>query len=211
MEQCPDKSGAAVNIGAFDMRDRAAFGKFLGGFGPVDLYVSSHGVLDGRREGEILESASAAHEVLEINLMASIAGLHDVLNGMLERRQGQIVLVTSLAGLAPLADAPAYSASKAGLVSYGLALREALRGEGIGVSTVCPGYVATPMGDIHLGEKPHELSAKKAARLILKAGLSNRRLTGFPFPLWPMALFSSIMPEAIGRFFTRSLRFAVGK
>lgn len=210
-EHLKDAPGRVVVAGAFDIGDRVALGQFLDGFGTVDLYVSNHGILDGRRAGEVLESPEVARSVLETNLMASIDALHAILPGMRARKRGQIVLVTSLAGLSPLADAPAYSASKAGLVAYGLGLRAALHGAGVGVTTVCPGYVATPMGATHIGNRPHEVSPEKAAHLIIRAGLANRRLVGFPFPLWPMALFSLMVPEKVERFVTRSLRFAVEK
>jgi len=203
--------GGQARTGVFDMRDAGAFAAFVAAFGAVDLYVSNHGVLDGRREGQVVESAQAAAQVLDINLNASIAALHVVLDSMRERGAGQVVLVSSLAGLSPLPDAPAYAASKAGLVMYGLSLREALRGSGVGVSVCCPGYVATAMGGEHLGNRPHEISAEKAARHIVKAGLANRRLFGFPAPLWPMALFSLLVPEGVLRLFNGDLRFTVAK
>lgn len=205
------QSDCATQVGAFDIRDGESFRAFLDEFGAVDLYVSNHGMLDGRRSGLVVETAEIAHEVLETNLVSSIERLHDVLKGMRARGRGQIVLVTSLAGLAPIADAPAYSASKAGLIAYGVALREALHDEGIGVSTVCPGYVATPMGDQHIGKRPFEISAQRAAKLIVKAGLANRRLVGFPSPLAPMARLSLLMPEAVNRFVAGSMRFTVNR
>ena len=65
------------------------------------------------------------------------------------------ILVSSLAGFVPLADAPAYSASKAGLVSYGLALRDAVEEDGIRVVVACPGFVVIRHGaDIDLGARP---------------------------------------------------------
>jgi len=203
--------GNGAQIAALDMRDTAAFGDFVAGFGAVDLYVSNHGILDGRREGEAVETGAVAAEVLAINLTASIAALHVVLAGMRSRGAGQIMLVSSLAGLSPLADAPAYSASKAGLVMYGLSLREALRGTGVGVSVCCPGYVATAMGGEHLGHRPHEITAQDAARRIVKGALANKRLFGFPAPLWPEALFSLLVPEGVLRWFNAKLRFTVQK
>jgi NAD(P)-dependent dehydrogenase (short-subunit alcohol dehydrogenase family) len=203
--------GADVQIGALDMRDTAAFAAFVAGFGAVDLYVSNHGILDGRRDGDTVETGAVAGDVLAINLTSAVAALHAVLPGMQARGKGQIALVSSLAGLSPLPDAPAYSASKAGLVMYGLSLREALRGTGVGVSVCCPGYVSTPMGGEHLGNRPHEITPEDAARRIVKQALANKRLFGFPAPLWPMALFSLLIPEGLLRLFNGDLRFTVKK
>ena len=208
---CRHAGSGEVQVAALDMQATKEFAGFVAGFGAVDLYISNHGILDGRRAGQVLETAEVAQSIIAINLAASIAGLHAILPGMRERGRGQVVLVSSLAGVSPLPDAPAYAAAKAGLVMYGLSLREALRGEAIGVSVCCPGYVATAMGAIHLGNRPHEISAEDAACRIVKAALANRRLFGFPAPLWPMALFSLLVPEGLLRLFNKDLRFTVGE
>ncbi|WDF72754.1 SDR family NAD(P)-dependent oxidoreductase [Novosphingobium sp. KACC 22771] len=211
LAQVAQECGGDVRIGAIDMQDTAAFASFVADFGAVDLFISNHGILDGRREGQMVESAEVARDVVAINLQSVIGALHAVLPGMQARGKGQIAIVSSLAGLSPLPDAPAYSASKAGLVMYGLSLREALRGSGVGVSVCCPGYVATPMGGEHLGNRPHEISAQDAARRIVRNALANKRLFGFPAPLWPMALFSLLIPEGLLRLFNGDLRFTVAK
>lgn len=203
--------GSDCTHAACDIRNGDDFAQFADRFGEIDLYVSNAGILDGRRDGEVVESRPAALEVLGVNLVAAIDCLHRVLPGMRARRHGRIVLVSSLAGLSPLADAPAYSASKAGLVSYGLALREALRGEGVGVTVACPGYVDTHMAGEHVGNRPHEISAEDAAARILAAAAKNRALCGFPFPLYPAAHLSTMLSPWMNRLFTRKLRFTVNK
>ena len=211
-ERCRTAGAAACETAVLDIRDGDAFGAFVARFGGPDLYLSNAGILDGRREGEVVESVAAALSVLDVNLRAPVEGLHHVLGAMQARGSGQIVLVSSLAGLSPIADAPAYSASKAGLIAYGIALREALgpkqRG-GIGVTVACPGYVTTRMTAQHLGNRPHEISAEDAAARILRAAFANRALCGFPFPLYPAAHLSLMLPDAVRRLFTRGLRFDV--
>ena len=208
---CDGFNGCQTTALSLDVRDIEGFGDFIQSFGPVDLFVSNAGILRGRSGSSALESGDTAREVLDVNLMASIQCLHKILPGMRSRRRGRIVLVSSLAGLAPLADAPAYSASKAGLVFYGLSLREALRDEGISVTVACPGYVATPMGRQHHGQRPHEIDAADAASRILKATLNGKGLCGFPFPLYPAAHLSLMIPAWLNRFFTRRLRFTVSE
>lgn len=211
LAQAAQACGGDVQTAAIDMRDTGTFAEFVAGFGPVDLYISNHGILDGRHDGELVETGAVAGEVLAINLASAVAALHEVLPGMRARGKGQIALISSLAGLSPLPDAPAYSASKAGLVMYGLSLREALRGTGVGVSVCCPGYVSSPMQAEHLGHRPHEITPAEAARRIVKGTLANKRLFGFPAPLWPEALFSLLVPENVLRWFNGKLRFTVKK
>jgi NAD(P)-dependent dehydrogenase (short-subunit alcohol dehydrogenase family) len=74
---------------AIDMRDTSAFAEFVARFGAVDLYVSNHGILDGRREGETVEIGAVASEVLAINLQSAIDALHVVLPGMRTRGKGR--------------------------------------------------------------------------------------------------------------------------
>lgn len=205
-------AGATVREGLFDLRDRSALSGFLADFDrlhPVDLLVANAGVLDGRRVDGSLEDADAARRVIEINLLGAIDTLHAVLPGMRQRRHGHIVLVSSLAALAPLPDAPAYSASKAGLLSYGLSLRAALAREKVRVSVVCPGYVTSAMTDSHIGSQPHKISAEAAAGLIHEGIGRNRAVIGFPRSLFLLSRITPFIPEAITRLATRGIRFHV--
>ncbi len=203
--------GAECQTGQFDLRDQSAVQEFVGAFAaltPIDLVIANAGVLDGRKPDGALETAEAARQLLEINLLTTLDVFHLVLPHV-RATHGQILLVASLAGLAPLPDAPAYSASKAGLISYGLAMREALRGEGVRISVICPGYVTTAMTQQHLGAKPFEISAQKAAQKILVGARANRALIGFPWPLYLSSRLSIAAPEWLRRLGMRGLGFRV--
>jgi uncharacterized protein len=79
---------------------------------------------------------------LDVNLRAPMQLTRALLPGMLERGEGHIVFVSSLAGkLAPLRSA-LYSATKFGLRGFAAGLREDLRGSGVGVTVVYPGFVS---------------------------------------------------------------------
>lgn len=208
---CTALSAQSVRTAALDIRDGSAFSALIAQEPSIDFYVSNAGMLDGRRANEVLESSQVAREVLEVNLLAAIDCVHRVVPVMCDRGNGHIVLVSSLAAYSPLADAPAYSASKAGLLSYGLAMREALRRNGISVTVACPGYVATPMRDIHLGRRPHEVSAGVAARKIVNAALRARATVGFPTPLHEMSRLSLLLPAWLTRPFAANLRFQVDR
>lgn len=209
--ECETLGAHRTAIASFDMRDPSPLTALMDEFGVPDLYISNHGVLDGRHAEGPIGNGAADRKVIEINLLSSVEALQLVVPGMQARGSGQIVLVSSLAGLSPLPDAAAYSASKSGLIAYGLSLRETLRPTGIGVSVVCPGYVESPMADEHVGKRPFQVHSDTAARKILADAAKNRRLSGFPMPLWPSALISVMAPERLNRLFTRGLRFTVAK
>jgi len=205
-------AGATAVEALIDLRDRTALAGFLTAFDtshPIDLLIANAGVLDGRRADGVVEDAEVARRVIEINLLGAVDTLHAVLPGMRQRRRGHIVLVSSLAALSPLPDAPAYSASKAGLLSYGRAMRAAVAQENVRISVVCPGYVASAMTETHIGNHPHKISAEAAARLIDAGVRRNKPVIGFPLQLYFMSLISPFFPEFIVRMATKDIRFHV--
>ncbi len=206
------RSGSACRTGCLDIRDTNRLTAFLDAFDrdhATDLLVANAGILDGRRAEQVTESGDTARQVLEINLLATIATVHAVLPAMRQRRRGGVILVSSLAGFVPLPDAPAYSASKAGLVSYGLALRDTVEVHGVRVVVACPGFVETAMARIHLGPRPGEISEKEAAARIIDGFQRNRALIGFPVvPFW-LTRFSLLVPEFMRRRGARATRFHV--
>ncbi|MGQ3302522.1 SDR family NAD(P)-dependent oxidoreductase [Reyranella sp.] len=176
----------------------------------IDLVIANAGILAGRSADDAVETAGVARQVLETNLLATVDLIHLVLPAMRRKGRGSIVFVASLASLVPLPDAPAYSASKAGLLSYGLALRDAVAAEGIRVVVACPGFVATAMAGRHLGPRPGEISADDAAKRILTGLQHNKAVIGFPLvPYW-LSRLSQLVPEAIRRRGMRNTRFHVG-
>jgi short-subunit dehydrogenase len=206
------KAGSVCRIGRLDIRDTERLTAFLDAFDrdhATDLLVANAGILDGRRAEQVTEGGDTARQVLEVNLLATVATVHAVLPAMRQRRRGGIILVSSLAGFVPLADAPAYSASKAGLVSYGVALRDAVENDGVRVVVACPGFVATAMAHIHLGPRPGEISEQEAAARILDGFQRNKALIGFPaIPFW-LTRLSLLVPESMRRRGARDTRFHV--
>ncbi len=206
-------AGATVQQGVFDLRDRPAAAGFLAGFEashPVDLLFANAGVLEGRQADGTPEDGDTARRVVEINLLCAIDTVHAVLPGMTARGSGRIVLVSSLAGLSPLADAPAYSASKAGLLSYGQALRASFGPKsGVRVCVVCPGYVSSAMTDSHIGKQPGKITAATAARLIASGVARDKAVIAFPGVLYALSLLTPFLPEAVVRMGEKDLRFHV--
>jgi short-subunit dehydrogenase len=204
--------GALVEAAAIDTRDTATLTAYLTTFDAahaLDLLIANAGVLEGRGADGTIEDYATAARVIEINLLGALATLHAVLPAMQARRHGQIALVSSLAALSPLTDAPAYGASKAGLLSYGLAMRAALADSGVRISVACPGYVTSAMTETHIGEQPMKISAEQASTLIARGLIRDRPVIGFPRPLYVGSLLSSVIPEPLRLFFTRSMRFHV--
>jgi 3-oxoacyl-[acyl-carrier protein] reductase len=111
--------------------------------GPPDLVVTAAGV---QRTGP---SETVAEQdwrtVLEVNLTGTWNLIQAVLPGMIERRRGRIVTISSEIGLAGLAGYAAYAASKGGVIALTKALARELAPKGISVNSVAPGPIEAGM------------------------------------------------------------------
>jgi short-subunit dehydrogenase len=106
----------------------------------VDVFVSNAG-LPG--SGQLTDlTLEQVDRVLEVNLRAAVALTHELLPGMIERRRGHLVYMSSLQGRAPTIGASPYVATKFGLRGFALSLREDLRPHKIGVSVILPGFIS---------------------------------------------------------------------
>jgi short-subunit dehydrogenase len=104
---------------------------------PIDLLVNNAGF--GLR-GEFRDLPLPRQlEMLRLNNQAVVELTYSLLPGMLARQQKGIINISSTAGFQPIPFASAYSATKAFLTTFSLALEQELRGDGVTVVTVCPG------------------------------------------------------------------------
>lgn len=108
--------------------------------GSIDVLINNAGIEIYRAFQDY--SLAEIQSVLSINLLAAIELTRLLLPSMLRQGNGCIVNIASLAGKKGHPFDSAYSASKAGLLMWSDALRQELAGTGVGVSTICPGYVS---------------------------------------------------------------------
>jgi 2-hydroxycyclohexanecarboxyl-CoA dehydrogenase len=113
------------------------------GHGPVDVLVNNAGVgLSARFLDTTLEDWEW---ILGVNLGGAIHGCRAFGPGMIARRRGHVVNVSSALGYLPRASEPAYVTTKAAVLSLSRCLRADWASQGVGVSVVCPGVIATPI------------------------------------------------------------------
>jgi short-subunit dehydrogenase len=104
---------------------------------PIELLVNNAGF--GLRGEFRANSLPRQLEMLRLNNQAIVELTYSLLPGMLERQQKGIINISSTAGFQPIPFASAYSASKAFVTAFSLALEQELRSTGVTVVTVCPG------------------------------------------------------------------------
>lgn len=176
---------------------------------PIDLLIVNAGQFDGRRPNAPNESLDTAISQVRVNLEGAIRTIDAVLPQMLARKRGHIAAIASLAAVYPLADAPAYSASKAGLVAYCDALRELLAPSGIAVSVVYPGHIATRQCEAYDGTLPLLMTAEIAARRIEVALTRRQSRIWLPAPLALLARIGGLLPPWLRHLTGRGFRFRV--
>jgi short-subunit dehydrogenase len=108
--------------------------------GPVDLLVNNAGIEHYVHYERVeLDEIEA---IMSTNIIAAQLLTRLVLPGMLERKRGHIVNVSSLAGKTAIPYNVVYSSSKHALVGFSWSLREEVKPRGVGVSVICPSFVS---------------------------------------------------------------------
>jgi short-subunit dehydrogenase len=192
-------AGASIRPAAVDVGDGPAMAALLAEADsehPIDCVFANAGIASGSRRGS-LEPPERAAAVIRTNLEGVVNTVAPLIEPMLGRGRGRIGQVASVAGLIPLPDTPAYSASKAGLITYGKALDATTRPHGVTVTVLCPGFVVTDMAGRYRGRKPWEMSAERAAAIMVDATLAGRRMLAFPWPLALLARLGAALPPQI--------------
>lgn len=121
----------------------AAMQRVLETFGGVDVLINNAGI--SARAAFAQTRLAVFHRVMGINFFGALYTTKAAL-GSLTQRKGLIITISSLAGFSPLLGRTAYSASKHALHGLFDSLRSELRGTGVGVLIVCPGFTATGIG-----------------------------------------------------------------
>jgi short-subunit dehydrogenase len=136
-------------------------------------------------------------QVLRVNVFGMIYLFDAVIPAMVEQRGGRFVGVASLAGLRGLPASAAYSASKAAMQAFLEASRIELLPYGVGVTTVNPGFIATPMTEKNKFRMPFLMTPERAARLIVGGIDRGKRVIEFPRPMSMVMRFMRYLPDAL--------------
>lgn len=205
-------SGASVFSRQIDIREADQVATWLeevDNAAPIDLLIANAGIFSGHGAGGQMESAGEIASQIETNLFGTISTVAAVAGRMKGRGGGHIAMVSSLAALQPLADAPVYSASKAGIMAYGDALREYLAEDNITVSTIFPGHILTAQTAVHAGAVYGALSTQTAAQIIRKRLERGQTFIAFPRKMQWLLQMGRLLPWRMRALINRPLRFHV--
>lgn len=164
--------------------------------GLPDAVIANAGISVGM-DTAVREDLDVMARVLATNTVGLAATFHPFVAPMVQRRSGSLVGIASVAGIRGLPGHGAYCASKAAAISYCESLRGELRGAGVKVVTICPGYVATPLTARNRFPMPFLMTAdafaERAFRTI-EAGASYRVI---PWQMGIAAKVLRVLPNAL--------------
>lgn len=176
-----------------DVRDlqavKAAAADFIARHGAPDIVIGNAGVSHGTLT-EFEDDVDMFKQIMDINVIGLVNTFHPFIKPMRERKSGSLVGIASVAGFRGIPGASAYSASKAAAIRYCEALRVELRRSGVKVTTICPGYIDTPMTEANPYPMPFIIPAAEFARRCAREIDAKASLAVIP---WQMAIIGRLL------------------
>jgi short-subunit dehydrogenase len=205
LEALAAELGAGARVAPVDVADpgavRAEVARWDAELGGLDVVIANAGVGAAGPAREL--GWEPVERVLRVNAIGAIATLHAGLEQMLPRGRGALVGLSSLAAYRGLATSGSYAASKACLSTYLETLRADLRGSGLHVVDVRPGFVRTEMTQDATHPLPFLWEVAPAAERIVRGIERGRAQVAFPWPLWWALGVGQALPNAVWRWVDR--------
>ena len=169
--------------------------------GVPDVVIANAGVSIGMDTAE-RDDIAVMTRTFAINNTGLAATFHPFVVSMRERGSGTLVGIASVAAIRGLPGHAAYCASKAAVVAYCESLRGELRGSGVAVVTLLPGYVDTPLTRKNRYSMPFLLSADTFA---VRAFVAIREQTSYRVIPWQMGVVAKLLRLLPNPWFDRLL------
>jgi len=170
--------------------------KIIEKFGGIDICVFGTGMHDQKSEKRF--NLNKIREIMEVNYFGTMNSINSIYEYFSEKKNGQISIISSVAGYRGLPAAGAYCASKAALTSYAESLNFDMRMKNVRVSLISPGFIKTPMTDQNDFPMPMIKTPEFAANEIFK-GLTEKKSFEIHFPkaFTYFLKFLQILPSSI--------------
>ncbi|MGE0224775.1 MAG: SDR family NAD(P)-dependent oxidoreductase [Acetobacteraceae bacterium] len=198
---CRDR-GAAVLPRVLDVADRSAMEGWIAAAGRLDLVIANAGIAAGIAGGAA-ERADQTRAVFATNLDGVLNTVLPAMSAMRAQApgpdglRGRIAVIASIAAFLPIPGAPSYCATKAAIDTWMVASAPSARRDGIGLTSVCPGYVRTAMTAGNRRAMPGLMDADRAAALILRGIAAGKVRLTFPWWMGAAARFGGLLPPSL--------------
>ena len=188
---------------AADVTDAAALAAVartsIDASGLPDIVIANAGISGGTRTADPAD-LGAFRRIVETNLIATVATFGPFVSAMkaAPRAAGyRLVVIASVAGIRGLPGSGAYCASKAAVIAYAESLRIELRGSGIRVVIVAPGFIDTPMTKPNPYPMPFLMQADTFAEQALRVIDAGRSFRVIPWQMGWLARVLRVLPDRL--------------
>ena len=191
------KNYPRIHLFEVDVNNEEAMRSAVSDFakGDLDILIANAGISMGTK-GRIPDF-KRWKEVFQTNVDGLLNTLAPALEVMLKNKRGHIVTLSSVAGFLGMPGAGPYSASKAAVRIFSESLAIDLKKDNISVTTICPGFIDTPLTRKNPYSMPWLMSAPKGARLIKRAIDKKKMIYIFPWQMKIVVLFLSYLPRGL--------------
>ena len=164
--------------------------------GVPDVVIANAGISIGM-DTRIRSDLDVMARTFAVNNVGLAATFHAFVEPMVARGSGRLVGIASVAGIRGIPGHGAYCASKAGVISYCESLRGELRGTGVGVVTIGPGYIDTPLTQKNRYRMPFLMSPQDFAERAYSAIDANVSYRVIPWQMGWLAKGLRMLPNAL--------------
>jgi len=187
-----EAAGGKARIFPCDVVDpdgiRTAAAEFRNEFSRIDIMIANAGIGGNDPATRAYEPASVK-KLVDVNLLGAVNAVHAVIHQMIEHGSGQLVAISSLAGVRGLAKSAAYSASKAGMTAFFESVRLDNIKHNIDVTIIHPGFIRTPLTAGRANTMPFLMELDDAIPHFVSAIEKKKKFAAFP---WPLAMIVRI-------------------
>src|ERR1044072_3360471 len=191
-----EKRNVKAVSAAADVRDakavRGAADRFRKELGTIDVLIANAGI--GTSDHVTRLTPEHAANVISINVLGAVNSVAAVLPEMIQRKQGRLVAISSLAAYRGLPKSGAYCARKAALTSYFESVRIDLRNTGGGVTVIYPGFIKTDLTSGRPAKMPYLMELDEGVRQMVSAIEREKKSSAFPWQLAAIVRAGLIMP-----------------
>jgi short-subunit dehydrogenase len=194
-EKC-EANGGKARVFAADVADQKAVADAVASleneFGGIDIVICNAGI-GGTKHAKVITPADV-RRVIDVNLMGAVNAICAAIPRMLERKSGQLVAISSLAGFRGLPNSASYSASKGGMTNFFESIRIDLIGSGIDVTIIQPGFIKTPLTSGRANKLPFLMELEDAIPYFVRAIENKKRFAAFPWQLAAVVRLARFFP-----------------
>ena len=164
--------------------------------GKIDICVFGTGMHDPKSEKKF--NLDSIRKIMEVNYFGTMNSINSIYEYFSEKKNGQISIISSVAGYRGLPAAGAYCASKSALTSFAESLNFDMKTKNVRVSLISPGFIKTPMTDQNEFPMPMIKSPEFAANEIYKGLTKNKGFEiHFPKTFTYFLKFLQMLPSSL--------------